>query len=260
MFERLGRSFELASASWRVLKNDKSLLVLPLLSGIALAFIIIAFALPDLTDSGEYVLLFLMYLISFFVMTFFNTALAIVVLARADGHTLSIGQGLREASSKLPDLLMYSLISATVGMLLEFVHDRVPILGKIAIRLFGLAWSVATYLAIPVLAAENVGPGEAIARSVKLLRRCWGESLIGAVGLGTAAVAITMLVVLSAIGMMYRFSTLLGLTFGIAGIAAVFWVFSALGVIYRASLYRYAVDGESGPFDEYLLSGAFHER
>ena len=278
MFERLERSLELASASWRVLKSDKSLLVLPLLSGIALAFIIITLALPVLTDpqwaalfqkskvarsptAGQYVVLFVMYLISFLAMTFFNTALAIIVLARADGHALSIGQGLREARSKLPDLLMYSLISATLGMLLEFVDEDTPVLGRIAIGLCGAAWGVATYLAIPVLAAENVGPGEAIARSLKLLRTCWGESLIGAAGLRTAAGAITTLVVLSAIGMMFLgFGILLGFAFGIAGIAAVAWVFSALDVIYRASLYRYAMDGESGPFDEYQLAGAFHER
>ena len=276
MFKRLERSLELAAASWRVLKNDKSLLVLPLLSGIALAFIIIALALPGLTDpqwaalfqksksarsptAGQYVLLFLMYLISFLVMTFFNTALAIVVLARSDGHALSIGQGLREARSKLPDLLMYSLISATLGMLLEFVNERTPVLGRIASGLFGVAWSVATYLAIPVLAAENVGPREAIDRSLRLLRACWGESLIGGAGLRTAAGAITTLVALSAIGLMLSGSpTLPGFAFGIAGIAAVAWVFSALDVIYRTSLYRYAMDGESGSFDEYLLAGAFH--
>ncbi len=278
MFERLGRSLELAAASWRVLQRDKSLLVLPLLSGLALVLIIASFALPALTDpqwaamfqksksahspkAGHYALLWVMYLISFLVMTFFNTALAIVVLARADGHALSIGQGLREARSKLPDLLMYALVSATVGIVLEFVDERVPIIGKLAVGLFGVAWSIATYLAIPVLAAENVGPGEAIARSLKLLRSCWGEGLVGTAGLRVAAGAITALVALIAIGMMsIGSSTLPGFAFGIGGIATVSLVFTALDAIYRASLYRYAMDGEPGSFDEHLLSGAFHER
>ena len=277
MFERLDRSLELASASWRVLRDDKSLLLLPLLSGIALSLILISFAMPGLSDpqwaamfkkygtgpspsARHYGLLFVMYLLEFLVMTFFNTALAIVVIARSEGRALSIGQGLREAGSKLPDLLMYAILSATLGMLLRSLDERVPFAGRIAIRLFGAVWSLATYLAIPVLAAENVGPGEAVARSTKLLRACWGEGAIGAVGLATAAGALTTLVALIAIGMMFAgHRTLPGFAFGIVGIGAVAWVFTALDVIYRASLYRYARDGDAGKFDEHLLSGAFHE-
>lgn len=278
MLEGLRRSLELASASWQVLRSDKSLLILPLVSGIALGLILISFALPCLTDpqwaamfegasstqgpsARHYGMLFVMYLLEFLVMTFFNTALAIVVIARSEGHALSIAQGLREARSKLPDLLMYAIISATVGVLLQVLEERVALFGRIAIRLFGVAWSLATYLAIPVLAGENVGPGEAIARSLKLLRTCWGESAIGTAGLGAAAMAITVPVVLIALSMMLIGpSALPGFIFAIVGIAGVAWVFTALDVIYRASLYRYAMDGEAGRFDEHLLAGAFHER
>ena len=46
MFERVANGWELAKASWGVLKLDKELLLFPLMSGIAWLIVLASFALP----------------------------------------------------------------------------------------------------------------------------------------------------------------------------------------------------------------------
>ena len=277
MFEHLERSLELASASWRVLKQHRSLLVLPLIAGVVLAFILTTFVLSTIMDPEwqsvlsrsrrgtgakpiHYVLLLATYVAGCLVMTFFNIALAIVALARFEGHALSIGQGLGEARSKLPDLLMYALFSATIGTLLHGLEQRFSFAGRIGTRLFGAPWSVAAHLAVPVLAAESVSPGEAVARSLQLVHRCWGDSPVRGIGVGTATAAASALLCTILVTLLFfTFSPLLVLAACAAGIGLVAPLFSALDVVYRVSLYRYATVGETDGFDEHLLSGAFDD-
>jgi hypothetical protein len=70
------------------------------------------------------------------------------------------------------------LHSATVGMLLRWLSER-GLLGRLIAGLIGLSWNIATYLVVPVLAVENVGPLEAIQRSTGLLRQTWDGQIVG---------------------------------------------------------------------------------
>ncbi len=198
MFERLQRSWDLALQCLEVLRNDKSLLLLPLFSGIALVLIVGTFAVPLMPlamalspKSGRppdhmllYILLFMFYFVQFSVMNFFNTALVEVAMQGFDGKEATVRDGLQRAWSRLPEILLYSVIAATVGTLLRAIEERVGFIGRIVVGLIGFVWAVATALVVPVLAAEDVGPFEAINRSAELIKKAWGEQIIGNVGIG----------------------------------------------------------------------------
>ena len=53
---------------------------------------------------------------------------------------------------------------------LRMISERSGNLGRIVTSLVGLAWNLATYLVVPVLVIEGVGPVEAIKRSAGLLK------------------------------------------------------------------------------------------
>ncbi len=279
MFERLNRSFELVKASGAILLKDRTLLVFPFISSVAAIVVVASFALPlggmhaldalssdgKALSSAHYVMAFLFYLSQYFVIFFFNTALVGVVMMHLDGGTPTVGDGLRIAASKIYPILGYAFIAATVGMVLRAIQERVGFVGQIVVSLLGVGWTLATYLVVPVLAARDVGPLEAVKESAGLFKRTWGESVIGQAGLSLAfgliyfgvIVCGGVLIVMAAI----LHSAFLMVVMAIIAIGAVVLtalIHAALSGIYAAALYRYATDsGGTSGFDTHALEKAF---
>ena len=279
MFSSIGRSWELAKGSFRVLRSDKELLIFPLLSFIALVIVSLSFIYPfylvwgfTSAQNGEaniasYVIAFIFYVVSYTVTFFFQTALVGAAMIRLDGGDPSVGDGLRIAFSRLPKIIVYAVIAATVGMILRWISERAGIIGQILGGVLGFAWSIATFLVVPVLVVENVGPFEAIKRSTGYLKRTWGEQIIGNVGIGLVFGLLIMLVIFAGGAVLYLlFQASLALAIGglvvlvlLIGVLAL--IGSALGGIFTASVYRYATKGDAGPmFNNQVVAQAFRQK
>src|SRR5204863_3398010 len=87
--------------------------------------------------------------------------------------------------SHIGSILGYALISATVGMILRWIAEK-GIIGQIVASIIGFAWNVSTYLVVPILVIENVNPVDAVKRSIELLKKTWGEQLVGNLSIGAA--------------------------------------------------------------------------
>ncbi len=279
MFTKFSRSWSLAGQCWSVLMDDPVLLVFPLLSSIALIAVLITFALPAWAlyhELGQAVLrkntayggLFVFYVVNYAVVFFFNTALIGVVLRRLAGQTATVSDGLRLAFSRLPAVLGYAVIAATVGTILRAIEERVGFIGRIITSFIGAAWTLASAMTLPVLAAENVGPIDALGRSIELLRKNWGENLIGNVGISLAIVVVGIpLGVLAAVVLIFTISTQ---NIGLIIVAGLLFVTVFIGLtlvgttlhtIYTAVLYRYASgNDQGGRIDQQLLAQAFRQR
>lgn len=279
MFQSIGRSIELAKASLSVLRADKELLIFPFVSFVALVIVTISFAVPfalvggiDDASRGQtnivsYVIAFLFYVVSYTVIFFFNTALVGAAMIRLDGGDPTLRDGFRIALSRLPQIIVYALIAATVGMILRWISERAGIVGQIIAGVIGFAWNVATFLVVPVLAYEKVGPIAAIKRSGALLRQTWGEQLIGNVGIGLVFGLITLVVILLGVVLIVALAQL-SFTLALVGVALLLLVVgiivlvgSATSGIFTASLYRYATKGEAGNmYRQETLSAAFRRK
>lgn len=280
MAGRFARSWSLMKASAEVLRSDKSLLMFPLASSICCLLVAASFLIPIIAamvsaghvvehgqrmSAGGYVLLFLFYLAQYFVIIFFNTALAGAALARLRGEPASFGEGMAIARSRIVNIFGYALIAATVGLVLRALQERLGLIGRLVAGFLGLAWTVATFLVVPVLASQDVGPTEAISRSVELLKRTWGENIIGNAGIGVVfGLLMFIAIVLAACLIGGAFATQ-SITAIIAAIVIVAVGLTVLGLIqaslqgiYAAALYRYAEEGEVGyGFDQAMLEQAF---
>ena len=179
------RSIELVKESYRVLKNDKQLLILPLMSGIAcLVFIAVilvpAFILgsqPDPGLSSEIFLyggLFLFYLIMSFIVVFFNSALITCVYIRLTGGDPTLSDGISNAKGHIGKIFIWALLSATVGVILSIVRDNTNFLGQLIISFIGMAWSLVTYFVVPVIIIEDQRVIASIKESAQLFRKTWG--------------------------------------------------------------------------------------
>ena len=242
MFQRLRNSWDLIKASLSVLRADKELIVFPIVSGLATLLVTLTFAAPlwlsnafgALLGGGATVLgvvvLFLFYLVQYLVIFFANAALVGAAMIRLQGGDPTLGDGFRVAFRHLGPILGYAAIAATVGVVLRMVSERAGSLGRVIISLVGFAWNVATYLVVPVLVVEGVGPLDAIKRSVTLLKKTWGEQIAGGIGVnlifGLAALLVLLigvpLIVLAAM------SELWPLVIVILGLMLLAWLLLAL--------------------------------
>jgi hypothetical protein len=254
MFARITHSWELIKASAAVLRADKELIVFPIVSAIGVVIVTVSFALPILLTSfvdavvagGATVLgivvLFLFYLAQYFVIFFANSALVGAVMIRLRGGDPTIGDGFRIAFDHVGALLAYALISATVGVILRWLS-------------VGLAWNIATYLVVPVLVMEGVGPVAGIKRSVALLRKTWGEQIVGSFSIALVFGLLALLVALLGVGsivlaLMAESVALIVLAVSAVVLSLAFLALASttLSGIYTAAVYSYAVTGETGGF------------
>jgi Family of unknown function (DUF6159) len=280
MLERFSRSWTLFKASASVLMQDRELLLFPLVSLAALVVLVASFALPAIglafaggfsanrpgfASPAVYALAFLFYFGQYFVVLYFNAALVGAALVRLDGGSPTFVDGLRIASSRVSAIAGYAAMAATAGLILRAIQERVGFVGRIIVGMLGVAWSVATYLVVPILVADAVGPIDALRKSAGLIRKTWGENVVGQVGLG----AIFSLVFVGVVGVGFLLLTVAILAQSVPAIVAALvatvlllgitgLVHSALSGVYAAALYRYAATGEGAPgFDSQALRLAF---
>jgi hypothetical protein len=268
------RSWNLVKAAWGVLGNDKEQIIFPIISAIGAIFVTIAFAVPEflLYSAGGnqtlgYVVLFLFYLVQYTVIYFANSALVGAAMIRLRGGNPTLGDGFRIAFNRFGAIVGYALIAATVGIILQALSKRGTI-GNIVRSLVGLTWNLATYLVVPVLVVENVGPIEAIKRSANLLRRTWGEQVVGGAGMGLVFFMFFLLTTVIAGAGIFLGVSLDSMALVIACIVVGVLVYlmlallsSTLGGIYSAAVYRYAAEGEVGEqFAPELIREAFRAK
>ena len=284
MAGKFARSLELAKASWSVVQADKELLLLPVLSVIATVLVIASFVAPALAlgwlpvagmdegGAGEpgmavYAGVLAFYIVTYFITIFFNTALVGAAMIRLDGGNPTLGDGLGIAWARVGKIFGYACIAGTVGLFLRMLEERVGWVGRIVIGLIGIAWTLATFLVVPLLVARDLGPIDAVKESAQMLRRTWGENIIGNAGLGL--VFLLAYVVLLAIGGGIAYAGIslnlpvlvaLAVLAGVVGLIVLATLQVTLQGVYSAALYRFAAGDAAGAvagFSPDLLQQAF---
>jgi hypothetical protein len=270
MFESIGRSFELVRTSWNILMDDKKLLVFPVLSGIVTILVILSFILVPLfqgtgfLDSGSIlgiVYLFLFYLVSYFVVIFFNTALISCVNAKLNGKDMSIGEGLANSAKHLPAILGWAILAATVGLILNLLQERAGFIGDIILAIIGGVWSLVTYFVVPVLILEDKGVVDSMKESVVLIKKTWGESIVGSASMAIIFVVIGVLAGLGVLATMFLGNTavtLAALALFLVLVVILAVIYSAMQGIFVTALYAYAKTGTvPTAFNPDLIQNAF---
>src|SRR5437773_6059408 len=177
MFRTLSNSWELVKASYAVLRADRELLVFPFVSMLGMIIVALVFSIPlflsgvfstvsrgagpsDSQNVLGWVLLFLFYLATYTVIIYSNVALVGAAMIRLRGGDPTVSDGFRIAGQHISQILGYAAISATVGVLLSILRDQNSIAGRIVAGILNFAWNVVSFLVVPVLVVENLGPVE----------------------------------------------------------------------------------------------------
>jgi hypothetical protein len=254
--DTLSRSWDMIGESFAVLRKDKKLVLFPILSGLSTLAVAAMYFLPlfhmgvleqyrayRTIDPTVYAWLFLWYCTNYFVIIFFNCALAACAQIRFSGGEPTLGQGMSQAAWKIPSILMWAVVASTVGMILHAIEERSSWLGKIVSAVLGIAWAMSTYMIVPVLIFEEDGVFGSIQRSSALLRNTWGEQIVSGFGFGLPSLLLAIPgVLLGLVG--YRLHPL-GFLAAVPYFLVLSAVMSAVRGIFTVALYRYATEGET---------------
>ncbi|MEO8424014.1 MAG: DUF6159 family protein [Actinomycetota bacterium] len=266
----VSRGFRLAKASWGVVKQDRELLVLPVISFFCSLAVMAVFGLGmwgiglpaqgESASPGIYVIGFVMYVALAFVTIFFNAAVIGTAMKRLRGEDATISDGLALARQHIGKIFVWAVLTATVGMILRQIQENAGFLGRIVIGLVGIAWSVLTYFVVPVLLFEPVGVGQSIKRSGQIFRERWGEQFIGNATISLAVIIIGIPIVL--IGALVTAAIPpVGIVLLVVSIGGLMAIGAACSGVFNAALYRYATTGEaSGAFSVEDMNSSFRPR
>ncbi|MHC5180291.1 MAG: DUF6159 family protein, partial [Planctomycetota bacterium] len=280
----ISQTWELMGQSWRVLKQDKELLVFPLVSGICCLLVIASFAIPMfMTDSwmppaageegqsvttaeqvGYYAKLFVFYFCNYFVIIFFNSAIAGCAAMRMRGQDPTIGDGFSIAISRIHAIFGWALVSATVGLILRIIEDKNQKIGAFVASLLGTAWTLVSFLVLPILVIENLGPFAALKKSTALLKRTWGAQIGANFSFGLIFFLLALPAVgIVVLGFLSQNAIVIGVCIAVAVIYGIVLslIQSTLGVIFQTALYTFADTGEAPMgFDAAALNGAVRQK
>jgi hypothetical protein len=282
------RSWMITKLSFGVINKDRELLAFALLSFVFSAVYSVAmifpFVLPTLSENEysyealqvfDYVIIFLTYFGLAFIATFFNTCVVYTTKIRFEGGNATFSDSFSFALSRIGVIFQWSLISATVGLLLRILHDAASKLGKvgeivahIVISLVGMAWSIVTIFVVPVLVYENIGPIDAIKKSAQVIKKTWGESLIRAIGLGLVQFLVFLAIIAFSAGLCYVLASpfgvigvLIAVGIGLSLLLLTGLVFSVATTIFNTALYVYANNNQvASGFNEDVIRGAFRQK
>lgn len=264
---RIGQGWGLAKQSLVVVREDGSLVALTILGGISAGAIGLALLIPAVVvnHDGNHGIAILLGALGAYLATatgvFFAVALASCAADVLDGKDATVAGGVRVATSRLHVILAWALVLTTVNLVIQALRERGGLLGAILGGAANVAWSVATFLVIPILALEGLGPLDALKRSTSLFRQRWGEQLVGraAVGLVFFVLAVLPAMLLVAIGVGAGSKGLgvalvvIGVLVGVAGIV----LGQTASSVFAVALYRYAAgEGPTGPFGPDDLQGS----
>ncbi len=252
MFTRFQRSWELTKQCWALLNRNKVLMMFPILSGIASLVIMVSFLVPlfmsDLKQLEQhnsqlppstYLWMFLFYFCLYLVQTFFACALMGAANVAFAGGQSSLSVGLELAWSRFGRIVIWSMVAATVGVILRTLEERMGLIGKIIIALLGAAWTILTYFMAPIIVFEDLGVQDGLARSTAMIKKTWGESVgknlafSGLMFLGLILLIVGFFVVL-------MISPIVAVLSFIVGFIALFTIMSTMDGIFKVALYRYA--------------------
>jgi len=274
---RIRMGFRLAGASWRIVRSEPSLVAFPLLSAAAAIAYTLLVVLPigiggflafgDARILGWVLLAILLFGASVGA-TFFGVAAAHNANEALEGRNPTLGGGLRMAVSRLGVIVQWGLVSATVGLILQILADKLGGIGGAIVQgLGGLAWGIASFFALPILALEGLGPFATLKRSAGVVRERWGESLVGNAAIGIAVFVLVFLPsILVGVGGVLLLGSVEALGLALIAIAclgiAIGSLFSfTITTVFRVALYRYATEGKViGGYDEQSLADAFTPR
>lgn len=253
---RIKRGWALTKKSWALLNEHRSLLQFPLYGAVATIPLALIFLGPGLyfIDDDTYAAAIPLIAVGIYVLSvvgfFFSVGLAAAANMIFNGQEATVSDGLAVARQRFSQICGWAALSTAISLLMAVLENQGGIFGDVAARLVGMAWSLVTFLAVPVIAIEGTGPFTTLKRSATMFKQRWGQQITGNIAIGGIVFIAGMLpaAILIAGGIaLWSSAAFLGAVLVVIGaivLAIAILISKALSGVFGVALYRYALDGE----------------
>jgi len=253
---RIKRGWALTKKSWALLNGHRELIRFPLYGAVATTLLAIVTLGPGLYlwEEDQVAGAIPIIVIGVYVLSFVGFYFSVGLAACADmifrGQEATVSDGLAVSRSRIAQISGWAAVSAAISLVMGLLENQGGALGTVAARLVGMAWTLITFLAVPVIAIEGTGPFETIKRSGSLFRERWGQQITGNIAIGAAIFLLGVLpaTILIVGGIVLwssaAFAGAVLVVIGALVLAIAMLISRALSGIFGVALYRYALDGE----------------
>src|SRR6201747_577592 len=267
--KRIRRGWALTKKSWALLNGHRELVRFPLYGGIATIILGLVFLGPGAfaLDKHTYGIGVPLVVIGIYVLSVVGIYFSVGLAACADlifrGQDATVGDGIAVANARFSQICGWAALSTAIALIIGLLENQGGVLGDIAGRLIGTAWSLVTFLSVPVIAIEGTGLLETLKRSGALFKQRWGQQITGNLAIGGIVFLVGLLpgALLIAAGVILwpstGFAGAVLVVIGALVICVALLISKALSGIFGVALYRYALEGEVlGGFTEDDLESA----
>ncbi|MBS1669569.1 MAG: hypothetical protein JST58_19525 [Bacteroidetes bacterium] len=269
-FDRLSNGWKISLNCFSLLKENKQLIIFPILSGLSMILImgslivgILAAAgwdtgnLSETSNTANYLVLFAFYVVNYFIVVFFNMALIHCTHLYFMGEEPTVRKGIQFSLSRIRTIFSWAVIAAIVGTILKLLQENLGSIGKIITGLVGMVWNIAVFFVVPIIAYESLGPIDAIKRSAQMMKEKWGESLGASFSFGLIHFVAIVLVAgtLGIIGLLIH--PLVGITLALLGVLLVAAIMSAVHTIFVSAVYHDVTGNPVKHFNQALADNLF---
>ena len=255
---RIKRGWALTKKSWALLNSHRELIRFPLYGAVAMRPLAILLFAPGLylLDQNTYAGTIPLLIIGVYVLSvisfYFSVGLAAAANMIFSGQAnVTVADGLAVARSRFAQICGWAALSTAISVLMAALENQGGIAGNIAARLVGAAWSLVTFLAVPVIAIEGSSPFGTLKRSASIFKSKWGQQITGNLAIGAAIFLLGILpaaILIAAGVLIWASASFLGALLVVIGaivLAIAMLVSKALNGIFGVALYRYATGGEA---------------
>ncbi|WP_276479380.1 DUF6159 family protein [Paraflavitalea pollutisoli] len=270
---RLSNGWQITMNSFKVLKENKQLIIFPILSGASMLLVMGSFFVAMLGTSSWQIELIethgdayywgftlLFYLVNYFVVIFFNVALTHCTRLYFHGEEVTIRKGIEFSLTRIGAIFSWALFAATVGTLLRYLQENTGWLGRIIIGLLGLAWSVTTFFVVPVIAYEDLGPIGAFKRSASIMKDKWGESAASTFSIGLIQFFAILLISVPLLMVGAAVHIILGVALGVLSALLIMAIISATQTIFISAVYHNVNGDPVEHFNDAFVDNLFEKK
>ena len=258
---RIRQGWELTRKSWTLLRSNRQLFRFPIYGALSALVVVVVAVGPGLylIDDGQHVAGGVLTAVGIYTTSFIGTYFGVGLAATADaifhGRQVSFGDGMAVARERIGAIAGWAALSAAVGTLFAFLRQGGSLAEAIIGTVGAAAWSLITFLAVPVIAIEGLGPWATLKRSASLFKERWAGQVTGNVAIGGIVFLLGVLpaVVLIAVGVMLWIADDGGaelaagaviVAIGVAIMVVSILIVQAMRGVFGIALYRFASSGE----------------
>jgi hypothetical protein len=172
-----------------------------------------------------------------------NAVIVAVAMERLAGRPATLADGWQVVRGHMGAVVRWALVSATVGVVMRVIQERLSLVGALATWIGNIVWSLATFFVVPVLLFEPVDVRGAIRRSARVFKDRWGEQVTAELSLGAGSSILLIPIVVVGIMLVVSVSPWVGGAVIVVGFVSLVVVSATLEQIFGAALLRYAVTG-----------------